>query len=425
MSLGIIRGEIERVLERLKENDFDDEEYPIKKYQTAYDVSIDGEELHLIPGTQLTPVSEFVVKYGNLDFTYDAEPPGILPYVSGSFQIKGVNPEPIDVGLPILSNERDGKMAVRWLLEETKSSGSDLSQWGRLRASDVEEIRETAKPDKEAVIKKREGSSNLSPSIIYPETQDVVKSRREDYWWEPWCARRQEIMSSWRVLVPNTSVTLYPMLLSPENTVVADNFNIIILPDGETAVALATVLGTQQSQDFLRDISPWASGDTPRVRGKHVGATIHQNQEIIEEVLADKQSELSEIAENLEQVHEKMNEVLRGYVGESDDSQHRFRTRYTGVSDKNRTDDEIDNVKEFTENGVVLGTSGGDIEVEFHDEEYAGAFAIGAWLAVGFGDSVESLLDVPSARIEIDPVEQVLCKRSVGELRDEIAEKYY
>jgi hypothetical protein len=437
MSLGIIRGEIEDVIERLKESDFDDEEYPVSRYDTSYDVSLNDQDIHLLPGTQTDPLNEFVLKHGNEEFTFDAEPPGILPYMSGSFQIKGVDPAPIDVGLPAITNERGGKIAVRWLFTTPKSASDGLSKWGRLQLGDeeeieeadetkyIEQVRDIAKPDKATVIDQRQGKSP-SPVITYPEPIEVVESRKEEYWWEAWCARRQEIMSSWRVLIPNTSKTLLPTILSPTNTIVADNFNIAVMPDGETTVALAAVLGTQKSQDFLRDISPWASGDTPRPRIKHVCATIHQNQDIIEQVLEDKQSELSDIAGNLEQVHEKLNEVLRGYVGETDDGIERFRARYTGVSNENRVNDKIDDVKEITANGgVVLDTSHGEIEVEFHDEEYAGAFAIGAWLAVGFGDTVETLLDVPSAKIAVDPVRQILCKESVGKLREDVVNEYY
>lgn len=425
MSLGIIRGELEDVLERLKEDDFDDDEYPISRYDTSYDVSIDGDEIDLLPGTQTDPVSEFVLKYGENEFTFDKEPPGILPYISGGFQIKGGDPSPIDVGLPHIANERGGKIAVRWLFTEIASASDGLSEWGRLHSDDVEGIREVAKPDKDTVIENRQGKSP-SPVITYPETVETVESRKEDYWWEAWCARRQEIMSSWRVLIPNTSKTPLPTVLSPENTVVADNFNIAVLPDGETAVAVAAVLGTQKSQDFLKEISPWASGDTPRPRVKHVCATIHQNKGIIESVLDDKQSELSTIASNLGQFHTDLNEALRSYLRVDEEDTERFRARFTGISDQDAMSDEIEGVTTITDtNAVVLETSRGDVEVEFHEADYAAGFAAAAWLATGFGDPVNLVLDVPASQADLDAVQQTLCECEMGEFRETVLDNYY
>lgn len=425
MGLGIIRGELDHVLDRLKESDFDDEEYPISRYDASYDVSIRGDEIDLLPGTQTDPVSEFVLKYGEDDFIYNEEPPGVLPYISGGYQIKGGDPSPIDVGLPNITNERAGKIAVRWLFEETASASDGLSEWGRLRPDDVEDIVEIAKPDKETVIEKRQGK-NPSPVITYPEPTEIVESRKEEYWWEAWCARRQEIMSSWRVLIPNTSKTPLPTVLSPENTVVADNFNIAVLPDGETAVAVTAVLGTQKSQDFLKEISPWASGDTPRPRVKHVCATIHQNKGIIEEVLDDKRPELSSIANNLEQFHADLNEILRGYVRINEEDIERFRARFTGISAQDAMSNEVEGVKTITDtNAVVLETSRGDVEVEFHDEEYAAGFATGAWLATGFADTINLVLDVPSSRADLNAVTQMLCECRVGKLRETVLDDHY
>lgn len=409
MSLGIIRDDLDEVIERLREEDFDDTDFPNSLYQTNYQLSIDQETIRMIPGTQVDPVSEYVVKHGDSALVYDDSPPGIMPYVNGAFQIKGGSPSPTEVGIPLFSNERMGKIGIRWVFRSTKSRSSDgLTDWDRLTEDEVDDLPDRVKPDEQAIKSSRSGK-DPSPRITYPESVDLVESRKDDFWWECWCARAQELMDTWRVLVPNTAKNPLPTILGPTNTIVADNFNVVIQPDGETAVAVASILSTETAQDFLREISPWSKGDTPRPRVKHVASTIHQNRGIIEDVLDEKSGELSELKESVHQFHADTISVLRKYVEGSSRGDVTLRDRYTSISDQTKLDSEVTGVSAGdSRQKVQVETENGQVAIEFHDAEYASSMAIATWLGAGFGDTVEDVLEIQTVGTDLDAVESIL-----------------
>lgn len=426
MSLGIIRDDLDQVIGRLKDGDFDDTEFPNSLYQTNYELSIDQETILLIPGTQVDPVAEYVVKHGDASLTYDDAPPGILPYVNGAFQIKGGTPSPTDVGIPLFSNERMGKIGIRWLFHSTQSRTNDgLTDWGRLTEDEVEDLPDRAKPDEQSIKSSRSGK-DPSPRITYPEAVDLVESRKDDYWWECWCARAQELMDTWRVLVPNTAKNPLPTILGPTNTIVADNFNVVVQPDGETAIAVGSVLGTQTAQDFLREISPWSKGDTPRPRIKHVAATIHQNRGTIETVLDEKDTEITELKEGISQFHQDTLRVLKKYVEGSSQGDSTLRDRYTSISDQDKLSNEITGVSSSgTQREVRVDTGTGQVTVEFHDSEYAATMAIATWLGAGFGETVDSVLDVPDVETDLSAVQSILYEGSFGNFCRTIETDYF
>jgi hypothetical protein len=426
MSLGIIRDDLDQVIDRLKDEDFDDTEFPNSLYQTDYKLSIDQEDILLIPGTQVGPVAEYVVKHGDSDWVYDDSPPGILPYVNGAFQIKGGSPSPSEVGIPLFSNERMGKIGIRWLFRSTQSRSNDgLTDWERLTEDEVEDLPSRVKPEEQSIKSSRSGK-DPSPRITYPESVELVESRKDDYWWECWCARAQELMDTWRVLVPNTAKNPLPTLLGPENTLVADNFNVVIQPDGETAVALAAVLSTETAQDFLREISPWSKGDTPRPRVKHVAATIHQNRGIVETVLDEKDAELEELKNGIHQFHEDTLGVLRKYVEGSSSGDTTLRDRYTSISDQDKLNSEITGVSAGnSQQKLDIGTEDGDVTVEFHDTEYAASMAIAVWLSAGFGDTVDDTLEIQTVTANLDAVESILYNKEFNNFCQTIEADYF
>jgi len=426
MSLGIIRDDLDQVIDRLEEGDFDDTEFPNSLYQTDYKLSIDQEDILLIPGTQVDPVAEYVVKHGDSDWAYDDSPPGILPYVNGAFQIKGGSPSPSEVGIPLFSNERMGKIGIRWLFRSTQSRSNDgLTDWNRLTEDEVEDLPSRVKPEEQSIKSSRSGK-DPSPRITYPESVELVESRKDDYWWECWCARAQELMDTWRVLVPNTAKNPLPTLLGPENTLVADNFNVVIQPDGETAVALAAVLSTETAQDFLREISPWSKGDTPRPRVKHVAATIHQNRGIVETVLDEKGTELGELKNGIHQFHEDTLSVLRKYVESSSSGDTTLRDRYTSISDQDKLNSEITGVSAGNSNQEVgIGTEDGGVTVEFHDTEYAASMAIAVWLSAGFDDTVDDALSTQTVGADLDAVESILYNKEFNSFCRTVESDYF
>lgn len=428
MSLGIIRDELDQVIKRLNNGDFDDTEFPNSLYQTEYELSIDQETILLIPGTQVGPVAEYVIKHEDASLTYDDSPPGILPYVNGAFQIKGGTPSPTDVGIPLFSNERMGKIGIRWIFQSTQNRSKDgLTDWGRLTEDEVEDLPDRVKPDEQSVKSSRSGK-DPSPRITYPEAVDLVESRKDDYWWECWCARAQELMNSWRVLVPNTAKNPLPTILGPTNTIVADNFNVVVQPDGETAIAVCSVLCTQTAQDFLQEISPWSKGDTPRPRIKHVAATIHQNRGTIETILNKKYTEITELKEGISQFHQDTTRVLKEYIKAEGSTQtdSTLRDRYTSISDQDNLSDEVTGVSSTgNQREVKVETRNSQVVIKFHDSEYAASMAIATWLGAGFNDTVDTILDVPDVETDLSAVQSILYEESFGNFCNNIEKNYF
>jgi hypothetical protein len=233
-------------------------------------------------------------------------------------------------------------------------------------------------------------------------------------------------MDTWRVLVPNTAKNPLPTILGPAKTIVADNFNVVVQPNGETAIAVGSVLATQTAQDFLREISPWSKGDTPRPRIKHVAATIHQNRGTIETVLDEKSAEITELKEGISQFHQDTLRVLKKYVEGSTQGDTTLRDRYTSVSNQKWLDSEITGVgSSGSQRKVSIKTESGQVMMEFHDTEYAASMAIATWLGAGFGDTVDTILNVPTIETDLAAVQSILYEESFEDLCRTIETDYF
>lgn len=420
---GIIQDDLSNLIDRLKEDDFDSEEFALRRYEASDSskVSVDGEDVHVIPGTFPYPVSSFVVKDGNFS-EYSDDPPGILPYINGGYNLRGADPSPTSIGVPLISGEQQGKIGIRWLFREG-GYNSGLTMWDHISEDDVSDLNSELVPDKSGVTNTREGK-DLSPAQSHPEPVEDVRNRQEDLWWECWCARCQELMNSWRVLIPNTSKTPLPTVLGPSNSIVADNFNVILAPDKQTAMAIAAVLRTAKAQGFLKSISPWSKGDTPRPRGRHVIATLDQNLSIIEEILANETTRLEDRADELAQFYADMLDVVKSYVGGSGPTT--LRDRYTSISDSADLDSEVLGVSEGSDDlHVTVQTEDGETEIGFHDEEYTSTMAHAAWIGAGFDDTIDTVLDVPSVETDLTAVESVLYQKSFQDFCQTVEEDYF
>jgi hypothetical protein len=231
-------------------------------------------------------------------------------------------------------------------------------------------------------------------------------------------------MNSWRVLIPNTSQTPLPTVLGPSNSIVSDNFNVILATDKETTMAIAAVLGTKTAQGFLKSISPWAKGDTPRPRGRHVIATLDQNLSIIEEVLANEGGSLSDRADELEQFYDDMLEVLKSYTSGSGGTT--LRDRYTSIPDSADLNSEVLGVSNDSDDlHVTVITEDGKVEIGFHDKEYTSAMAHAAWIGAGFNDTIDTVLNMPSVGTNHAAVEAVLYQKSFQSFCQIIEKNYF
>lgn len=420
---GIIQDELGNLIDRLKNEDFDSEEFALKRYKASDSskLEINGKDIYIIPGTFPYPVSSFVMELNDFSI-YSDEPPGILPYIQGGFNLHGAEPSPLFVGIPLISAEQQKKIGIRWLFHEGDDE-ENLTMWDHLEEDEVIKKSDEVIPDQSEVISTRK-DKDLSGGQSYPEPVDDVRNRREKFWWECWCARCQELMNNWRVLIPNTSKTPLPTVLGPSNSIVADNFNVIFTPDGKTSMAIASVLRTDMAQKFLKSISPWSKGDTPRPRGRHVIATIEQNLSIIETILDEETNRLEKNARKLREFYQDHLTVLKQYIGGT--GQTTLRDRYTSIQDSTDLDTEVIGVKEGKDNlHINVITDNGDIEIGFHDEGHSSTMAHAAWIGAGFGHTIDDLLNVPAIKTNQSAVRTVLFNTRFNEFCRIIEDVYF
>ncbi|WP_418281894.1 hypothetical protein [Halorubrum sp. DTA98] len=426
MSKGIIFDDLKNVVSRLKSSDFDDSEFAYEQYtsgRSAFDVA--GDTIHTIQGEVTYPRGPFSVKFDDLidSATKITEsPPGVLPYLKGAKQLKGTNPSPRDVGLPCFTG--DSNIGIRWLFDTSGTSGgSDFTEWGRLDKDTVKGLNDIEIPEKDPITDMREDAS-VSPGFTHPEDPRVVEGRINNYWWEVWCARCQELMDSWRVILPAGTNDTRPLVLAPHNTIVSNNFNFILFESGSKAVAAAAVLGSEQVQNQVHKIVPWSKGGTARPGVKHYRALLHQHRSKIEDIVDDDAGDVTILANQMDSVHESLMTALRGYV--SDPTGNQIRDYYSAIPSGDALEYEIEGIKPSGDDEVVcFKTSEGEVEVGFSDEaDKAASAGIAGWLAAARGDTVDDVLDLPVFSSDPDTVRSVLYETGFDTFRQKIVNDY-
>lgn len=426
MAKGIIFDDLENVISRLKDSDFDDTEFAYEQYtsgQSAFEVS--GDTIHTIQGEVTYPRGPFSVKFDDLvesDTNITDSPPGILPYLKGAKQLKWTDPSPRDVGLPCFTG--DSNIGIRWLFDTSGTSGgSDFTEWGRLDDDTVEDLDDIEIPEKELITDMRDDAS-VSPGFTHPEDPRVVEGRVNDYWWEVWCARCQELMDSWRVILPAGTNDTRPLILAPHNTIVSNNFNFIMFENGPKAVAAAAVLGSEQVQSQVHKIVPWSKGDTARPGVKHYRALLHQHRSKVEDIVDDDAGDVTLLADQINSVHESLVTALREYV--SDSTGNQIRDFYSSIPSDEALKYEVEGIKPSGDDEVVcFDTSNGDVEIGFLGEaDKAASAGVAGWLAAARGDTVDDVLDLPVFSSDPDAVRSVLHKTGFDTFRQRIVDDY-
>jgi len=434
MSKGIIIDDLDKVVERLKDSDFDDDKFAYEQYSegdSTFDIG--GETVHTLQGEVTYPRDEFAVGYDALyesNVELSESPPGIIAYLKGARQLKGTSPAPRDIGFPALTN--DTNVGIRWLFSTDNTGGSGpFTGWERLSEDEVDELESIVTPNKSVVRSARE-DAGISGGSAYPESERIVSSRVHDHWWEVWCARCQELMNSWRVVLPAGSADPRPVVLSPHNTIVSNNFNFVTFPNGKKAVAAAAVLSSDTIQEQIPQIVPWSKGGgtgrddtTPRPGVKHFRALLHKHRSKVADVVDDDVGDVSTLAENLEQFHEAAVETLRGFLTTSH-SGPTLRNYYSSIPNDDNLEYEIESVKEPSSDEVVfLGTTGGDIKIEFSGEaSQAASMAVGSWFAAARGSTIGDVLNLPALDTTPSAVQNVLYDTAFDDLRAKVESEY-
>lgn len=433
MSKGIIFDDLSNVVDRLRNSDFDDTEFAYEQYssgRSAFDVA--GDTIHTIQGEVTYPRSPFTVTFDELagsDTAMADAPPGILPYLKGANQLKGTDPSPRDVGLPAFTS--DSNVGVRWVFDTTGTGGGgDFTEWGRLSKDDVDDLADIEVPEKDPITEMRADAS-VSSGFTHPENERVVEGRIADYWWEVWCARCQELVNSWRVILPAGTTDARPLVLAPHNTVVSNNFNFVLFRSGPKAVAAAAVLGSEAVQTELSKIVPWSKGgdgrdnQTVRPGVKHYRALLHQHRAKVGDIVDDDAGDVATLAGRIDAVHESLLDALRGYV--SDPNGTRIRDHYTDITDDDALGYDVEGVEPSDDDETVrFATSGGDAEITFAgDPEIAASAGVGGWLAAARGDSVGDVLGLPAFASDPDAVRAVLYETGFETFRERIVDDYF
>jgi len=249
----ILRGSREHCLSGLISGEFDLAEYPLKTYGGHEAITIADEEVRIYQGVNPTPQRRFQVFLGNEAAGFlGFDLPGVVPFLVSSFQVSARHrvsyPKPTEIGLPLLTTE-DGYM-IRWMFGRNGARNAGHTLWRRLTQEELDQVPQVLMPDESIEPDARTGVSyqGVSGGVAAPEPAEYVQARAGGFPHEPWMARSVELANSWRVVVPNTSVSCRPVIVPPSLTIIGQNFNVILCNSSLVAIAIGIVLSRRTSR---------------------------------------------------------------------------------------------------------------------------------------------------------------------------------
>ena len=149
--IGIVQDDLSNLIDRLREDDFDSTEFAIQRYKASDRsiVDVDNKTVHVLEGVIPYPVSSFVAKKKELT-QYSNNPPGIIPYINGGYNLRGADPSPTTVGTPLISGEQQEKIGIRWLFYQG-GYDSGLTMWDHLSEDEVSDLDDELVPNTAAI----------------------------------------------------------------------------------------------------------------------------------------------------------------------------------------------------------------------------------------------------------------------------------
>jgi len=333
---GFIRGTMSDTLIKLMKDEVEPE-FPIERYEKLSPIiKINNTLIAVFVGAEFHFNEYFEVDIETMRNSLELYPPGVLFLLNSASQVTArgyiEEPKPRDLGLAMITAKWRKKVpvfCVKWPLIPSTTvrniHGFKFTMWKSLskvpkhlfRLNDIDKIYEKRKRMKLPRIEE-----------AFPEPKDTVDRRLRDksHAHEPSYARCVELTNSWRIVIPNTSQEILslpvPYISSKVSKcinrdihiVIGDNFNIITSHNRALSIVLAALFNLLPVREYLRYISPWSKGDTPRPRVRHVLATIDEFLNIIKEAYSKSKAEAETIATSLSIVWYLMLLILHCFI---------------------------------------------------------------------------------------------------------------
>ena len=399
MPPGISRGSREHCLAALRTDEFDLHEFPLKTYGELDRFSVGGVDVRIYQGVNTVPQERFQVsldepaaRHAGLDV------PGVVPFLVSAFQVSAKkrrgSPRPTHVGLPLLTTESD--YLIRWMFGRNGATHAQQTLWRRLGDAELDSLPGHVRPNPSIKPQARSGSSYQAVSGAYaaPEPSEFVDPRAGGLPHEPWLARSVELAEGWRVVVPNTSISCRPAVVPPDLTIVGQNFNVLVCPSPEVALAIAAILSRPQPLAYLTGIAPWSQGDTPRPRSKHVKTTLWTFAEHVHTLLIDTAPELARFAGHLRHVWQLQLRAALSIARAEHAPGQPLRNRYTAIEPRDQLDAVPIALEGLRGQHLRVGTGRNTVQIEFRTQEGAALGAVAVWCAQPRALSIGQILSL-------------------------------
>ena len=422
MPPAIVKGSRAHCLEGLQQGRPDLSEFPLRTYTDLDVFTILDQEVPIFQGVNTVPQERFIV---SLEQPAAAQAglavPGVVPFLVSAYQVSArrriSSPHPTEVGLPLLTTETE--YLIRWMFGRDGDRQSRHTLWRRLSETELQELLSEVRPDAQIEPTARATYQSISGAIAAPEPPAFVQPRAGGLPHEPWLARSVELAEQWRVVVPNTSISCRPVIVPPTLTIIGQNFNVLLCPSAEIALAIGAVLSRSEPLEYLIGISPWSQGDTPRPRSKHVTATLWSFREHIQSLLTEESVALSLLAEQLA-------EVWRLHIATAISlarGQHALGTPlrdcYRAIEPREGLNLVPLGLESLQDHRLTLKTADHSVHLEFSTPEEAALAAVTTWTAIPQGLAIGNILALrfePGLCSHPDAVRDVLFQNPWGRL---------
>ncbi len=420
MPLAIMRGSRDHCLEGLRQDKADLSEYPLRTYSDLDVFTVEGREVPIIQGVNTVPQDRFLVSLGEPAAAHAGlTVPGVAPFLVSTLQVsarhRACSPQPTVVGLPLLTTET--AYLIKWMFAPDGAMNASQRLWRRLTDEELEAQPKQVRPDPAVEPDARTAASyyGVSGAVTSPEPVEYVQPRAGGLSHEPWLARSVDLAEHWRIVVPNTSVSCRPVIVPPALTIIGQNFNVLLCPSAEVAIAIGAVLSRRDPLEYLIGISPWSQGDTPRPRSKHVNSTLWRFQEDISELLARSATNLSSLGHNLSEVWNlHLAAAIALARGDASEGQP-LRDSYRAIEPREGLNFVPESLEALEGRLLTLGTlDEAVLQIEFNSVEDASLAAVAAWTAMPRRLSIGAILQLrfqPTIRVHALAVTEVLLEK--------------
>jgi len=401
---GYVRGNIREALEKLRKNQVENK-FPLEKYEKLNPImKVNEISIAVFEGAVLGFNEYFEASFEDIVKYLKPTPPSVLLFINSAYQITASgfldSPKPKDLGLVLITAKWRRNIpyfGVKWAIKPSSKvneiQGFSFTMWDSVSSSDKTVKTLFNNEIINEIYKKRKRMKLPKYEEAFPEPPEYVIKRLKDknYAHEPLYSRCVELTNSWRIIVPNTSKDILSLpipFISPTvceridaemHVVIGDNFNVIVTSNGAFSIVLAVLFNLEPVREYLRYISPWSKGDTPRPRIKHVVATIDEFRELVRRLYSKYKFEAKSLATNLAITWYVMVKTLHSSMKPSSNS---IKISDLLVKPLRENLSKLSSLA-IEDNAIVVGNDERKVKLQFNDQYIALLSFLTLWNASG------------------------------------------